>query len=201
MSVKLPSLPVLKPRERLLAAASGVVIVLWLLDAFVLHPWLRHGQMIRQEIRDLERSLADHRQLLSRKRAVFAQEAQYVEFLRPSLTDELQMAALLKEVEGLAERSQVELGEIKPLGAQADALTKQYSLDVRFGCTLESWIQFIVAVEASPSLFQISRAEVALNEEEPDQLDASLRLVSVVLQQPSFLKPETADVHATSAVR
>ena len=48
MKLALPKLPQLKPRERLLATGSGVVLLMVLLDRLVLNPWLRHAQTVRQ---------------------------------------------------------------------------------------------------------------------------------------------------------
>jgi Tfp pilus assembly protein PilO len=183
--IALPKLPVLKPRERLLAAGSGLVLLVVVLDRLVLNPWLRHSQTIRRETRRMEQALQHNDRLLTRRNVIAAQLRTYKRYLHPPVADELQMAVLLKEIEGLAERSQIQLGEIKPLAAESDEFSKKFSLDVQFECTLEEWVDFITQLESSPSLFQIVRASLSSQEETPDRLKASLRVVSVTPQTVS----------------
>jgi Tfp pilus assembly protein PilO len=194
MKVALPKLPQLKPRERLLATGSAVILLMVVLDRLVLTPWLRHAQTVRQEIHRMEQSLNHYSRLLSRRDYVLAQRERYQRYLRSPLPDELQMAGLLKEIEGLAERSRIHLAEVKPLPQEGDETTRRYSLDVQFDCTLEEWVDFIIEVEASPSLFQIVRSTLATQEDAPDRLKGSLRVVSVALRP----KPEG---HADAGAR
>lgn len=182
MNVTLPKLPQLKPRERLLATGSGVILLMVVLDRLVLNPWLHHAQTVRLEIHRMEQSLNHYGRLLSRKEYVLAQRERYQRYLRSPLPDELQMAALLKEVEGLAERSRIQLGEIKPLPPEGDDATRRYSLDVQFECTLEAWVDFLIELEGSPALFQVARATLATQEEMPDRLKGSLRVMSTALR-------------------
>ena len=117
---------------------------------------------------------------------VLAQRERYQRYLRSPLPDELQIAGLLKEIEELAERSRIHVAEVKPLPPEGDESTRRYSLDVQFDCTLEEWVDFIIEVEASPSLFQIVRSTLAMQEDVPDRLKGSLRVVSAALRP----KPE-----------
>lgn len=126
----------------------------------------------------MELALQRYHKLLARRDFVTRQLKAYQRYLRQPLTDELQMASLLKEVEGVAERSRVQLIEIKPLATESDELVSRYSLEVQFECTLEEWVDFVTGIEASPSLIEIARASLAVQEDVPDRLKASLRMTS-----------------------
>ncbi len=195
MKLALPKLPILKPRERLLATGSGVVLLMVVLDRLVLNPWLRHAQTVYQEIHRMEQSLTHYSRLLSRKDYVLTQRERYQRYLRSPLPDELQMAGLLKEIEGLAERSGVQLAEIKPLPPEGDETTRRYSLDLQFECTLEAWADLIVEIEVSPSLFKILRATLAKQEDVPDRLKGTLRVASTTL------RPKLPQQHAEGGER
>ena len=179
---RVPSFDQLKPRERLLAAGSGIVLLIVVMDRLVLTPWLRQGQAIRQDTRRMERTLQHYSQLLAREERVAAQLDAYRQYLRPTLVDELQTASLLKELEGLAGESHITLAEIKPLAVETNPLMKRYPLDVQFECTLEEWVDFVIRVESSPSLFQIVRATLATQSETPDHLKGSLRVVGAAMR-------------------
>ena len=130
----------------------------------------------------MEQSLNHYNRLLSRKDYVLAQRERYQRYLRSPLPDELQMASLLREVEGLADRSRLLLGEIKPLPPEGDDAIRRYALDVQFECTLEEWVDFLIELEGSPSLFQVVRSTLATQEDTPDRLKGSLRVMSAALR-------------------
>lgn len=170
--------PQLRPRERLLALGSAVFLFIVLLDRLALSPWLEHARKVRQETRRMELAIEQHGRILARRDAVEKQLAKYQRYLRPALADELQMAELLKEVESIAQRSRVTVSEIKPLDVTTDRFLTRYALDVRFECTLEEWVEFIVGIESSSSIFQVTRAGLSVQDDIPDRLEAFLRVVS-----------------------
>ncbi len=180
--LKLPALPQLKPRERLLAAGSGILLVVVLLDRVVLGPWAHHAQTVRQEIHRMETGLQQHRRLLARRERVFAELARYQRYLQPAVADELQMAALLKEIQQVAGDSHVTIAEIKPIGTEADEYAKRYTLEVRFACSLEEWVDFVYQIQSSPSLYAVARAGLSTKGETPDRLEGYLRVVSTAVR-------------------
>ena len=182
LKLRVPSLAELNARERLLAAGSAIVLLVVVMDRLVLSPWLRQGQAVRQEIQRMEKALQHHHQLLARKDRVVAQMDAYQKYLRPMLADELQMAALLKEIEELSRQAHITLLETKPLAVEADSLMKRYPLDVQFECTLEEWVDMVIQLESSPSLFQIVRSSLSVEEETPDRLKGSLRVVGTAMR-------------------
>lgn len=177
-----PKLPELQPRERLLAAGGMALLLIVALDRLVLSPWMRHTRTMREEIHRMDATLQGDRRLLARQPAVLAQLARYQRYLRPAIADELQMGALLQEVEELAGADGVHVVEIKPLGVEVDGQVKRYSLELQSRSTLADWTAFLYHLETSPALYDVVRAKLSTIEETPDQLQGYLRLASVVLQ-------------------
>jgi hypothetical protein len=180
--IKLPRLPELQPRERLLAIGSGIALLVVLLDRLVLNPWVRHARAIRHEIQHMEEELLSHERLLMRKDRVSMELQRHQRYLHPAVADDLQTAAFLKEIEAIAGQSHVTIDEIKPLPSEVDELSRRYVLDVRFACTPEEWAEFVYRLETSPSLFEVLRASLASQDDTPDQLAGSLRVVSAALK-------------------
>jgi hypothetical protein len=190
---KLPSIAQLKPRERLLASGAAAVVLLVGLDRLVLSPWLRHTRTVRQETRMMAQALKSHARLLTRESRVLAEMERHRQYFRPAIADDLQMAALLNEMERIAQDSKVLLKEVKPLAPEATESTKRYILDVRFACTMEEWVNFIYQLETSPSLYQVVRASLTKQEETPDRLSGAVRVISsAVVQKPSAEKKPDA---------
>jgi hypothetical protein len=92
------------------------------------------------------------------------------------------MAALLKEVEEVAGQSRVRVSEIKPLNVETEAVSKRYALEVRFDCTLEEWVDFVMRIETSPSLYTIAKAGLSVQEDIRDRLEGNLRVVSTAIR-------------------
>lgn len=180
--IQLPKLPQLQPRERLLALGAGTVLMVWLLDWRVLTPWLSQVHTLKQSIAHMEDRLTNNQRLLIRKQQVLADLTRYRRYLQTPLTDDLQMAALLKDVETLASESHVTMAEVKPLAMEATETAKRYALEMRFECTPEEWIEFIYQLETSPNLFDVQRASLSRKPETPDRLEGTLRVSSAILQ-------------------
>lgn len=199
--MKLPSLPNLKPRERLLAAGCGLIVLAVIFDRFVFSSYVRHAQTVRRETQRLEQTLKHYGRLLQRKAQVDEQLSAYQRYLRAPVAEELQMAMLLKEVEGMATETGIMLGEVKPLASQKDELSTRYALDIQFECTLEGWVDFVTRVETSPSLYQIQRATLLVSEDIPDRLTASLRVFSKSVRSPSPSGPLARNPDHATATR
>ena len=180
--IRWPQFNKLKPRERLLAVGTGAVLLIVALDSLVLRPWIRHAQTVRREIHRMEEELRNHNRLLARRDRVLGEIGRYREYLRQPVTDDLQMAALLKEVERVAQRSGIVVGEVKPLQIEAVGNEKRYSLEVRFESTLEEWVKFVYRLETSSALYSVIGAGLEASSEKPDQLKASLRVMSAAMR-------------------
>lgn len=178
--IKLPKLPTLQPRERLLAVGCGVAVLVVLLDRLVLSPWSAHIAKVRQEIAQMEEALITHERLVARKERVFHELERHRRYIRQAIADDLQMAALLKEVEDMAAQSQLVLNEIKPLRTEADEVIKRYLLEVRFACTPQQWAEFVFRIETSPSLYEVVRANLSVQDDQPELLEGYLRVMTTV---------------------
>ena len=184
--ILLPKLPTvqLKPRERLMAIASGLVVLVVVIDRLVLAPWWGHMQALRRDTQAMEAGLQRYGRLLARKDRILTEVAPYRRYLHPAIaSDDLQMATLLKEIEQLAQESHIRLGEVKPLPIESDEVAKRYSLDVRFEATMDEWVEFVYRIETSPLLFEVARAELATQEETPDRLKGQLRVMNASAKQ------------------
>ena len=178
--MKLPRLPQLHPRERLLVACSSLVLVAVALDRLVLAPWLKHAHTVRAGIERMEHALQTDARLLARKDQILSGQERYRRFMHPVVADDLQMAALIKEIEELAHKSAVHVGEISPSAVETTGVGKHYVLDVQLECTLEQWVEFVYHIESSTSLYEVVRASLERKEEAPTQLQGTLRLVSAM---------------------
>ncbi|MBI4355998.1 MAG: hypothetical protein HY597_06100 [Candidatus Omnitrophica bacterium] len=185
-------------RERLAAAVGAIAVAIVLMDRLVIAPWWHHAQEISQKIGQKEEAMAQQHRLLSREAFVLARLDQYRSYLRPAGAEELDMAAMLKEIDALAQESQVSLGEVKPLPSDANDLYREYALEVHGDCSLQQWVHFVYLLESSRSLFTIEQAGLEASKDTPGRLQGSLRLTSMaMLADPTQAAKEKA-AHAAA---
>ena len=195
--ITLPTIQ-LQPRERLLAVGAGLVLLVIAMDRLVLAPWGGHRQKIRQEIHHMEETLQNHARLLARKDSVLAQHQHYQRYLIPIVADDLQKAAFIQEIEDLAAQTSVILDDIKSSEVEVVSPTKRFSFDIQVDCTPEQWVTFIYRIETSPSLYEVVRAGLSLEEDQAERLHGFLRLVSATLQPEGEGKEGTNHASAPS---
>lgn len=181
--VHLPTFSALSRRERLLAAGVFVVVAVVLLDRVVLGPWWQHSTTVRQEVQRLEQALRARQQLLHREPQILGDVEAYREYLRGGTSRGPDMAALLREIEAMGEKSGMSLGEVKPLVGEANELYQEYTIEVQYQGSTQQWLHFIYLLDTSTVLFDIERATAARADEGLDLVEGSLRLTSKVMRQ------------------
>ena len=156
----------LSHRERLFVGGCLFVLFIVFLDRMVLSALLERVSYIRREIRTLEQAVANHNKLLSRKPVVLADVEHYREYLRPVVSEDVEMARLLGEIERFAKRSHVSLGNIRHLSETEteSELYQEYVIELQFESSLKEWLEFVYLIESSKSLFSIQKARLAKEE-------------------------------------
>jgi len=178
---KVPKFSELSRRERLLAFGSLLVISGVLLDRVVLGPWGRHTHHVRQEIERLESALRQESDLLRREPEIRAEATLYQEYLRADDAPAPDIAAVLREIEGLGAQSGITLGEVKPLEGVRKEAYQEYVVDIQYRGSLEQWIHFLYLLDQSTSLFEVDRATIARADADPSQVEGMLRVSSKVM--------------------
>ena len=181
--MKLPTLPnpsTWSKRERLLAGVGVLALLIVAMDRLVLGPWWQHAQHVRKEIAKLETSIRTEQQLISRRPVIMAEATSYGEAFRNADSQPPDMSALLRELESLGTQSGLQLGEVKPLAQPSDG--GGVTLDVQYTGSFQAWVHFIYLVQTSPSLLEIDRAVVAMDDLETSTLKGSVRLTSYAVR-------------------
>ena len=182
--MKLPSLPnpsTWSKRERLLAAFGVLALLTVAMDRLVIGPWWSHTQRVRKEIAKLETAIRTQQQLISRRPVIMAEAAGYGDAFRDPNSEPPDMAGLLRALESLGTQSGLQLGEVKPLASSGES-GGGATLDVQYTGPFQAWAHFVYLVQTSPSLLEIDRAVVTMDDLETSTLKGSMRLTSYAVQ-------------------
>ena len=95
----------------------------------------------------------------------------------------MDVAELLREIEGFGKESGISLGEVRPATTQAEEgeAPTEYLFDIQTSGTLKQWVHFIYLLQSSESLFELERVTLSAGEKSPGLLDGSLRVVRRLL--------------------
>ncbi len=181
--LKLPTLPnpsTWSKRERLMAACGVLAVMVVAMDRLVISPWWSHTQPLRKEIAKMETAIRTQQQLISRRPVIMAEAVGYGEAFRDPTGTPPDMAGLLRELESLGTQSGLQLGEVKPLAASGEG--SGVALDVQYTGPFQAWVHFVYLLQTSPSLLEIDRAVVAMDDLETSMLKGSVRLTSYAVR-------------------
>lgn len=191
MALQLPSFKSLSKRDQFFVAIGIGVVLLVVSDRLVLGPWLNYQKKLKKEIKVLEQKVAGQSSLLSRQASVIVDEEMYKKYIHLGLASEVDIAAFLKEVEGLAAQARVSLQEVRPLATESGEWYREYGLEVHYLATLAEWTRFIYLLETSLSLLTIERVDLGLEKEDSKTLKGVLRIKRlVVLNEPQTAHTE-----------
>ena len=180
---KIPKLPKLAARERLLAAGVGMILCALVLDKVILGPWLDHARRVKEEIQSLERTVRTYQQMLERRDRILAQAEVYGSTLEKAGAQQMDVAELLREIEGFGKESGISLGEVRPATTQAEegGGPVEYLFDIQTSGTLKQWVHFVYLLQSSGSLFELERVTLSAGGKTPGLLEVSLRVVRRLL--------------------
>ena len=154
----------LSKREKSLMYAVAGVIFLSLLYNFVFKTLLAEWKQLDYEISDKEITLRRNLRYIQQKNSVkniYLKYNKYVQQKDSEVSNEEEMAALLNEVEKIAQENSVHITNIKPIPTKKLLFYKKYSLEMDCRATMEKYIKFIYSLYQSVQLIRAEKVKVA----------------------------------------
>jgi len=170
-------------RERVMIITGAVILLFVASDRLVIGPWSHYIHKVRREIVETEIRVLQAQKLFERKEAVYQEGEAYRAFLTPAQTPELEMAALLREIEQLSQQADVSLQEVKPLPAEKTEAYEEYGVEVYFESEFPALLEFIEKVEGSGFVLVIEKASVIRKDEDSALLKGFLRIKRLVMTE------------------
>ena len=153
-------LPRLAKRERFVLYAAATFIFLALFDRLLIYPIFNKMKSLKKEIQETESSIRRNLHILAQKDRILSESAKYASFIGGTKSDEEEMTFLLKEVEGLANKSSVYLIDIKPAGTKGPAFPKKCTITLNCEAQMEQLISFIYSIENFNRLLIIEKYQI-----------------------------------------
>jgi Tfp pilus assembly protein PilO len=148
-------------REKTVFYAATFFISLTVLDRLIISPISDKIRMLDKEIEDKEAAVRKNLRILNYKDRIMADKTKYRGYLHSTKSDEEEMTQVLKEIESLAESSQIYLIDMKPGEVQEMGTSKKYSVNLNCEAQMEQLVTFMYSVEDSKRLLTIEKFQVA----------------------------------------
>jgi len=173
-------------RERVMVVAGALILLIVVSDRLVLSPWSHYITQVRREIAETEERVAQAQKLYERKDSIFQEGEAYRAFIALGQTPELEMAALLREIDQLSREADVSLQEVKPLPADKTEDYEEYGVEVYFESEFPQLLEFIEKVESSAFVFVIEKASIVRKDEDSGLLKGFLRIRRLVMTESAW---------------
>jgi hypothetical protein len=167
-------------RERGLLYLTVAVVAAALWYSYVLGPVVGRWRSARAEIARKELLHEKAGRIAGRQDAAQQDYQAFVEQLRMKGSDQEEMAALLKEVEGLA-RGKVRITNVKPHSVKDYEFYKSFNIEIDSEADMESLVKFIYAAEHSTSMLRVERMRIQVKGGDADLLDISLLITKLLV--------------------
>ena len=151
----------LSKREKMILAGAAAFLGMVFLDRFVVGPVLSKMTSLEEEIRSQETTIKKSLHVLLRKEQIVAEEKLIASYsISSDLPDDKEMTVLLKELEGMANKSAVSLVYVKPGQIEAEGGSKRFLASLECEAEMREIVSFFHAIESSSKLLQIERYEI-----------------------------------------
>ncbi len=177
-------LPTLYPREKRILWVTAAVLIAALCYLFLLDPFFREWRTLSSRIQLAQGKLQRTRLLLKRKSEI---EAAY-QALTGGSTDrskapESVVTQMLQEVEDLAQKSGLNILELRPLPGRKKGFFQEQGLELSAEGTAPQFARFIYSLFESPNPLKIEKLELRSKSGGDPSLRGIL-VLSTLLQSP-----------------
>jgi Tfp pilus assembly protein PilO len=154
------------------------VILLWRL---VVDPVFSKISSLDKDIRAKETQIKNDLRLLAYKDRILSAKTKYASFLSMAQSEEEETASLLKEIEGMADKSSVYLIDMKPGGLKEAGGAKKYLVNLNCEAQVEQIIDFMYNVENSKKLLSVEKFQMTPKSKESSVARCSMTIAKIIM--------------------
>ena len=171
----------LSKREKLVFYGALFFVSMTLLDRLIISPISSKMKSLDKEIKEKEDSIRNSLRMLTQKDRILAARNKYSSFSKTLESEEEEITSLLKEIEGLANKSSVYLIDMKPASSKGSAASKKYLVNLNCEAQMEQLVDFMYNVENSNELLTIEKYQIS-----PKSKSSSVAKCSIYISKMSI---------------
>ena len=150
----------LSKREKTIAQAITVIIILSLIYGFLIEPLFKRWNDINRETKLTKLKLQKALSIIKNKPEIDREYALYVDKLKSKASDEEEITFILNEIETIARSSQSKLISMRPKPVADKDYYKRYMVEIETESDMNSLMKFIYDIKESSQLLKIERLNI-----------------------------------------
>jgi len=150
----------LSNREKFVLYITCAIVSVLIFDRLIMNPVSKKLKSLDTEIRDKESAIKKGVRILGQKDKILAESSAYQPLLAKAASDEEETISLLKEVELLANKSGINLIDLKPAEVKESASIKKYFVNLNCEAQMQQLMDFMHQIESSDKMLKVERFEI-----------------------------------------
>ncbi len=172
----------LSKREKLILYGAVFFVLLTMADRLIVSPISSKLKSLDKEIMEKESSVQTNIELLARKDKIIAETKKYSRLLGGEQSKEELVTSLLKEIEGLANKSEVYIIDIKPAGSKDSGAVREYLISLNAEAQMEQLIEFMYSIENSSQLLSVDKYQISPKARESSVAKCSMSISKITMR-------------------
>jgi hypothetical protein len=168
----------LSKKEKLILYAALIFVSLAFLDRMVINVISSKIKALNKEITTRDSEIKNYLKILAQKNKIEIQRANYSSYLGKAKSENEEVTLFLKEVEGLANKAQIYLIDLKPAAMKEEGSAKKFLLNLNCEGKMEQIVTFMYSIETSNKLLTIDKYQI-----NPKSKDSNLAKCSMVISK------------------
>ena len=162
----------LKKKELILAVIVGLLLVMFIVQKAIIQPMVSKAKDKADEIAAKEKQFAKMLRISASDGIIEKKFEEFKTFVEAGGSEEEKLAAAMRKIEELAQKSGISLQDVKPEGMiELELGGKQKMIRIITNGTQESFLKFVYLLESCDLAFSVSKLDMKVKSEESALLD------------------------------
>ncbi|MEE8359409.1 MAG: type 4a pilus biogenesis protein PilO [Candidatus Omnitrophota bacterium] len=173
-------------REKILVISTVAVTIVTLTYGFIIEPIVGAYSRLNRQILSSTLKLEKGYRLLKRAEEIKTEYAKYAQLVKPSQSDEEEIASMLKVIEVLARGNNIYIRNIRPEPTKENEFYKEFMFELTAEAGIERLGKFIYDLQSSGNLLRVKRLTLSASSKGADSLKAVLEISKSALPLIDF---------------
>ncbi len=163
-------------REQGLVVMTAVITAATLSYVFIIEPIMGAFDALDRKISANMVKLKKGRGLLMREDTIFSQYKKYADLIRPTLSDEEEIAAMLKAIEKISSQNQIQITNIRPQPVREGEFYKEFVFELIAEAGVKQLGRFIYEIQGSGNILRVKRLILTASSKTRRNLKATMEI-------------------------
>ena len=165
-------------KEKRILYIVAVLLIILSIERLILHPVFFKLKSMDKEIHTLEQDIKRNLQIVAHKESILSERKKYAHLIENPASEEEETVSILKEIEGIANKTSVYLVDLKPAGLKKADDVNKYIVNLNLEAQMEQLVSFMYEIETSNKWLSIEKYEIV-----PKSKDSSIAKCNLVVSK------------------